>query len=64
MADSNQLIALYSELAAQPNIDFGWDKGLDHAKAHGYLRERITTFSSEVWDYGAAVGNPFSLGES
>ena len=63
MADSKQIIALYSELAEQPNKDFGWDKGLDNAKAHGYSSEWFKALPSEVWDYCAAVGNPFSLGE-
>ena len=63
MADSKQIIALYSQLADQPDKDFGWDKGLDNAKAHGYSSEWIKTLPSEVWDYCAAVGNPFSLGE-
>lgn len=63
MADSKQIIALYSELAEQPSKDFGWAKGLDNAKAHGYSSEWIKTLPSEVWDYCAAVGNPFSLGK-
>lgn len=63
MADSKQIIALYSELAEQPEKDFGWEKGLDNAKAHGYSSEWIKTLPAEVWDYCAAVGNPFSLGE-
>ena len=63
MADSKQIIALYSELAENPEKDFGWDKGLDNAKAHGYSSEWINALPSEIWDYCAAVGNPFSLGE-
>ena len=27
MAGSKQIIELYTELAEQPNKDFGWDKG-------------------------------------
>jgi len=63
MADYKQIIALYSELVEQPNKDFGWAKGLDNAKAHGYSSEWIKTLPLEVWDYCAAVGNPFSLGD-
>ena len=63
MADSKQIIELYSELAEQPHKNFGWEKGLDNAKAHGYTIEWLNTFPLEVWDYCAAVGNPFSLGK-
>lgn len=63
MAECNQIIALYTELADQPQKDFGWEKGLENAKAHGYSNAWITRLPAEVWDYCAAVGNPFSLGE-
>lgn len=63
MADNNQIIALYTELAENPNKDFGWDKGLENAKAHIYQQEWMDKLPSEIWDYCAAVGNPFSLGE-
>ncbi len=63
MAECNQIIALYSELADEPKKDFGWAKGLENAKAHGYSQEWFTMLPYEVWDYCAAVGNPFSLGE-
>lgn len=62
MADSKQIIELYTQLAQEPDKDFGWDKGLDNAKAHGYSSEYFDKLPSEVWDYCAAVGNPFSLG--
>ena len=60
MTDNSQIINLYTELAENPNKDFGWDKGLQNAMAHGYKQEWITDISSTVWDYCAAVGNPFT----
>lgn len=59
MADNNQIIELYTELAQNPQKDFGWDKGLENAKAHGYRQEWIDATPSEAWEYCAAVGNPF-----
>jgi len=63
MADSTQIIELYSELAVNPQKDFGWEKGLENAKAHGYKEEWFEKLPSDVWEYCAAVGNPFSIGE-
>lgn len=63
MSDTKQIIELYTELAEKPDTDFGWDKGLDNAKAHAYNNEWFKELPSEIWDYCAAVGNPFSLGE-
>lgn len=57
------VIALYSDLAQNPSKDFGWDKGLDNARNHGYKAEWIEKLPSAMWDYCAAVGNPFELGE-
>jgi len=59
MADNNQIIELYTELVQNPDKDFGWDKGLENAKAHGYKQEWIETLPKELWEYCAAVGNPF-----
>ena len=59
MADNTQIIELYTELAQNPNKDFGWDKGLANAKAHGYKEEWIDKLPNKVWKYCAAVGNPF-----
>ena len=59
MADNMQIIDLYTELAQNPQKDFGWEKGLENAKAHGYKQAWIEEIPSEVWDYCAAVGNPF-----
>lgn len=57
------VIALYTQLALNPEKDFGWDKGLDNAKSHGYSDEWFDALPSHLWDYCAAVGNPFSIGE-
>ncbi len=62
MAGNEQIIKLYSELAEQPNKDFGWNKGLDNAKAHNYLDVWFEKLPSEIWKYCAAVGNPFEQG--
>ena len=63
MAGNNQIIELYSELANKPETDFGWAKGLENAKAHKYSQEWFEELPEEMWQYCAAVGNPFSLGE-
>lgn len=63
MADNTQIIELYTELAENPKKDFGWDKGLENAKSHGYKEEWIKAIPEEIWQYCAAVGNPFSIGE-
>ncbi len=63
MADTTQIITLYTELANDPKKDFGWDKGIENAKAHGYDAAWISALPFEVWEYCAAVGNPFSIGE-
>lgn len=57
------VIALYTQLALNPEKDFGWDKGLDNAKSHGYKDEWLDALPSHIWDYCAAVGNPFLLGD-
>lgn len=60
MADNKQIINLYTELANNPKKDFGWEKGLANAKAHGYKEEWINATPSKVWEFCAAVGNPFT----
>lgn len=60
MDDNSQIINLYTELAENPNKDFGWDKGLENAIAHGYKQEWIDAIPSKVWKFCAAVGNPFT----
>jgi len=59
MADNTQIIELYTALAENPKKDFGWDKGLENAKAHEYKQEWIEKIPSKVWEFCAAVGNPF-----
>ncbi|PHQ65605.1 MAG: methyltransferase type 11 [Sulfurimonas sp.] len=59
MADVKQIIELYSELADKPEKDFGWEKGIENAKAHNYSKEWFEKLPPKVWDYCAAVGNPF-----
>jgi len=63
MAENNQIIELYTRLAEDPKQDFGWEKGLDNAKAHGYKQEWLEIISDDVWAYCAAVGNPFNIAE-
>jgi len=63
MADSSQIIELYSALADKPETDFGWDKGVNNAIAHNYSKEWFDKLPSEIWDYCAAVGNPFKVGK-
>lgn len=60
---SKQVIELYTDLALNPKKDFGWDKGIENARSHGYKEEWIEQLPVQLWDYCAAVGNPFSLGE-
>ncbi|MDD4856299.1 MAG: methyltransferase domain-containing protein [Sulfuricurvum sp.] len=57
------VVALYTRFALNPEKDFGWDKGLNNAKAHGYKEEWFEALPSHLWDYCAAVGNPFLIGE-
>jgi len=59
MSDNKQIIKLYTELAQNPQKDFGWAKGLENAKVHGYKEKWIKTIPSQVWEFCAAVGNPF-----
>jgi len=43
--------------------DFGWDKGLSNAVNHGYRDIWLEIIPVSVWQYCAAVANPFELGE-
>jgi SAM-dependent methyltransferase len=61
---SNQsIIELYTELANNPDKDFGWDTGLQNARNHGYKEAWIEAIPEKIWSYCAAVGNPFNAGE-
>jgi ubiquinone/menaquinone biosynthesis C-methylase UbiE len=59
MSDNTKIIELYTDLAQNPKKDFGWDKGLENAIAHGYKQEWIDKIPLKVWEFCAAVGNPF-----
>jgi len=60
---NNSIIDLYTDLANNPDKDFGWNKGLQNALNHGYKDEWIKNIPKQVWAYCAAVGNPFEVGE-
>ena len=61
---SNHLILdLYTELANNPDKDFGWDTGIQNARNHDYKEAWIEALPEEIWNYCAAVGNPFNAGE-
>lgn len=60
---SQQVIELYSDLALNPHKDFGWAKGIENARNHGYKEDWIEQLPRHLWDYCAAVGNPFTIGE-
>jgi len=63
MTFHKEIVELYSELVDDPGKDLGWDKGWDNAEAHGYSSEWFEALPEEVWDYCAAVGNPFMQGD-
>jgi len=56
----HSIVNLYTDLANNPDKDFGWDKGLHNALNHGYKDEWIKIIPDNIWGYCAAVGNPFS----
>jgi arsenite methyltransferase len=60
---NHSILDVYTDLANNPDKDFGWDKGLTNAINHGYKKEWIESIPKEIWSYCAAVGNPFSAGE-
>ena len=59
----HSIVELYTDLANNPDKDFGWDKGLQNAINHGYRDEWIKQIPEQIWSYCAAVGNPFSAEE-
>ena len=61
-SSNNSIIDLYTDLANNPEKDFGWDKGINNAKNHHYKDEWLQAIPQQVWQYCAAVGNPFELG--
>ncbi len=60
---NHSIMDLYTDLANNPDKDFGWDTGLQNARNHGYKEEWIESIPDEIWRYCAAVGNPFNAGE-
>lgn len=61
-APLEQIKALYTQLALQPDKDFGWGKGEENARRLGYADEWLRRLPDVVWESAAAVGNPFSVG--
>lgn len=57
-----QIRSLYTELALQPDKDFGWGTGRDNARQLGYAEDWLARLPDVVWESAAAVGNPFALG--
>lgn len=58
----DQVQALYTELALQPNKDFGWGKGRENSRQLGYADDWLQRLPDTIWESAAAVGNPFSVG--
>ena len=58
----NDIIELYTDLAFNPDKDFGWEKGLKNAHSHHYKQAWLDRIPEEIWKYCAAVGNPFESG--
>ncbi len=59
---SEEIRALYSDLARNPGKDFGWGKGKENARTLRYDARWLDSLPDRVWESAAAVGNPFSLG--
>ena len=58
----DQIRSLYTDLALQPDKDFGWGKGKENARRQGYDPSWLERLPDAVWESAAAVGNPFSVG--
>lgn len=58
----DQVRALYTALAQQPEQDFGWGKGKGNAQRLGYDPTWLARLPDCVWESAAAVGNPLALG--
>lgn len=58
----DQIRSLYTELALQPDKDFGWNTGKENARQLGYADEWLAGLPDVVWESAAAVGNPFAVG--
>jgi arsenite methyltransferase len=59
---TEEIRALYTELALNPHKDFGWGKGKENARSLGYDERWLDGLPAVVWESAAAVGNPFCLG--
>ena len=57
-----QIRRLYTDLAQNPQRDFGWAKGKDNARRLGYDEAWLSRLPEVVWESAAAVGNPFAAG--
>ena len=57
-----QVRLLYTELAQNPEKNFGWGKGKENASTLGYADDWLSRLPDSIWESAAAVGNPFSLG--
>lgn len=58
----NQIQAVYTKLALQPEQEFAWGKGKTNARSLGYALAWLDALPDSVWESAAAVGNPFALG--
>lgn len=58
----DQIRSLYTELALQPDKEFGWGKGKSNARQLGYADDWLARLPDVVWESAAAVGNPFAVG--
>lgn len=56
----DQIRELYTDLARNPQKDFGWAKGKENARRLGYRAEWLAALPDLVWESAAAVGNPFA----
>ena len=59
-SEADAVLKLYTELAQQPEKDFGWDKGRENARALGYDARLLDSLPDLLWESAAAVGNPFA----
>ena len=50
------IIELYTELANNPDKEFGWEKGRQNAINHGYKKEWINAIPESVWEYCGESG--------
>ena len=62
-AEIQEIKDLYTELASNPDKNYGWGTGKENARHLGYPAELLESFPAEVWESNAAGGYPFSLGD-